>query len=96
MSEPKNTYRSRLVAIATAAGLTAATAVATTGAASAQDLPSFSSASAVTDNPTVSSLISLSTNTDGVGSLASVFGLLASGSLAAGSWQSVPGSANNG
>ena len=96
MSESKNTYRRRLVAIVTAAGLTAATAVATTGAASAQDLPSFSSASAVTDNPTVSSLITLSTSTNIIGSLFSVVGSLASGSLAAGSWQSMSGSANNG
>lgn len=90
------THRSRVMALATAATLTAGTAVATTGAASAQDLPSTGSLTTVTENETVSSLISLSTDTDAVGSLASVFGMLASGSLAAGSWQSVPGSANNG
>lgn len=89
-------HRSRVMALATAVTLTAGTAVATTGAASAQDLPSSGSLTAVTENETVFSLISLSSNTDVVGSLASVFGMLASGSLAAGSWQSVPGSANAG
>lgn len=82
--------RRRVLSVAAATALTASAA---TGVASAQDLPgSGNSDSGQTDNPTVSSIITSLTQTDVVGSLFSVVGSLTSGSLAAGSWQSVPGS----
>ncbi|MGO1948798.1 MAG: hypothetical protein ACTH1D_04140 [Mycobacteriaceae bacterium] len=85
----RSPFRTRALSLAAATVLTATTA---TGVASAQDLPSNSSGGGSSDDPTVASVLTSLTETDVIGSLFSVVGSITSGSAAAGSWQSVPGS----